>query len=751
MSQIKYYIFVFLACFSSLIFAQQDSVEDTDMLALRVQNHIDQAKLNSDRGDYYNAKYSLDEALEIAKKIDDKKNQGKIYTKIAKVQFLVGQQDQASISLSRALVIQREIDDYANIAISYNIKGVFLSTKEEYENSLGYFLSAKNLFEQEGLDEYISEVTLNEAKALIALKRYEKAEAQLEKTIINAKKYNQRRSLSSALIETGKVSSALNKNKLALSQVEEGLSIAQSDKILENINEAYLTLSDIHEKKEDFKTSYGYIKKYIQFSDSILNAESNGLDEGITGKYINNYKDAENAQLKAQMEDQMKEVNDENTFTRITTILSIALITILSLLTLSLYKNNNIRLKTNNMLHKKNDELIVAKEKAELASKSKANFLSTVTHELRTPLYAVTGLTNMLLDEKPKAHQVPHLKSLKFSGDYLLTFINDILQINKIEANKVELDPEQFNLKNKLENVISALSNSAKDNETQLHFDYEDGLPDTYLGDQLKISQILINLLGNAIKFTKDGDIWVRAYKIDQKDKMYTLRFEIEDNGIGITKEKQDHMFESFSQGSVQINRKYGGTGLGLSIVKGLIQILKGKIYLKSELGKGTTFFFELPLEYSEKIEKPKEIAVKTSSKMEDLDLSEIKILVVEDNKINQMITKKILNKMDLYCDVVDNGEAAVEQVKSTEYNVVLMDIHMPGISGLEATKIIRTFDKELTIFALTAVTLEDKMHEFDEAGFDDIISKPFKQEDFEDKLYAALSGEKIVSSYFGS
>jgi signal transduction histidine kinase/ActR/RegA family two-component response regulator len=751
MSQIKYYIFVFLACFSSLIFAQQDSVEDTDMLALRVQNHIDQAKLNSDRGDYYNAKYSLDEALEIAKKIDDKKNQGKIYTKIAKVQFLVGQQDQASISLSRALVIQREIDDYANIAISYNIKGVFLSTKEEYENSLGYFLSAKNLFEQEGLDEYISEVTLNEAKALIALKRYEKAEAQLEKTIINAKKYNQRRSLSSALIETGKVSSALNKNKLALSQVEEGLSIAQSDKILENINKAYLTLSDIHEKKEDFKTSYGYIKKYIQFSDSILNAESNGLDEGITGKYINNYKDAENAQLKAQMEDQMKEVNDENTFTRITTILSIALITILSLLTLSLYKNNNIRLKTNNMLHKKNDELIVAKEKAELASKSKANFLSTVTHELRTPLYAVTGLTNMLLDEKPKAHQVPHLKSLKFSGDYLLTFINDILQINKIEANKVELDPEQFNLKNKLENVISALSNSAKDNETQLHFDYEDGLPDTYLGDQLKISQILINLLGNAIKFTKDGDIWVRAYKIDQKDKMYTLRFEIEDNGIGITKEKQDHMFESFSQGSVQINRKYGGTGLGLSIVKGLIQILKGKIYLKSELGKGTTFFFELPLEYSEKIEKPKEIAVKTSSKMEDLDLSEIKILVVEDNKINQMITKKILNKMDLYCDVVDNGEAAVEQVKSTEYNVVLMDIHMPGISGLEATKIIRTFDKELTIFALTAVTLEDKMHEFDEAGFDDIISKPFKQEDFEDKLYAALSGEKIVSSYFGS
>ncbi|WP_296380750.1 ATP-binding protein [Winogradskyella sp.] len=746
MSQIKYYIFVFLACFCSLIFAQQDGVEDTDMLALRLQNHIDQAKLENDRGDYYNAKDNLDKALVIAEKIDNKSSQGKIHTKIAKVQFLVNEQEQANVSLNKAIQLQRENDDFANLAITYNIKGVIHSTKEEYESALEYFNSAKNLFEQENLEEYISEVTLNEAKVYIALERYEEAKSQLEKTTIVAKKHEQRRRLSSALIQTGKVSSALNNDKLALSQAEEGLLIAQSYHITENINEAYLTLSDIHEKQGDYKNSYDYVKKHIKLSDSILNVKRENLAPGITGQYINNYKDAENAQLLAQIE----EVSAESNFTRITTILSIALITILSLLTLSLYKNNNIRLKTNNMLHKKNDELIVAKEKAELASKTKANFLSTVTHELRTPLYAVTGLTNMLLDEGPKEHQVPHLKSLKFSGDYLLTFINDILQINKIEANKVELDPEQFNLKNKLENVISALSNSANDNDTQLHFDYENGLPESFIGDQLKISQILINLLGNAIKFTKDGDIWVRAYKVDQKDKTYTLRFEIEDNGIGITKEKQDHMFESFSQGSVQINRKYGGTGLGLSIVKGLIQILKGKIYLKSELGKGTTFFFELPLEYTDKVEKPKVVEVKKSNKMEDLDLSEIKILVVEDNKINQMITKKILNKMDLYCDVVDNGEAAVEQVKNTEYNIVLMDIHMPGISGLEATKIIRTFDKELTIFALTAVTLEDKMHEFDEAGFDDIISKPFKQEDFEKKLYQALSGEKIVSSFFG-
>ncbi|NRD23147.1 response regulator [Winogradskyella litoriviva] len=745
MSHFKYHIFVVLACFCSLIFAQQDSVEDTDVLALRLQNHLIQAKLDSDRGQYYSAQDNLDKALDIAENIDDKISQGKIHTKIAKVQFLVNKPDKANSSLLNAIQIQRANDDYTNLAITYNIKGVIHSTLEEYDNALEYFNSAKNLFEQVDLEAYISDVTLNEAKVYIAQNRFEEAKSELEKTMIIAKKYSQEDRLSSALIQSAKVSSALNNNETALSQVEEGLLLAQKNNILENINEAYITLSEIHEKNGDYKNSYASIKRHIQLSDSILNIKRQNLPPGMSGQYISKYKDAENAQLKAQID----EVTAESAFTRITTILSIALITILSLLTLSLYKNNNIRLNTNTMLHKKNDELIVAKEKAELASKTKANFLSTVTHELRTPLYAVTGLTNMLLDEDPKEHQIPHLKSLKFSGDYLLTFINDILQINKIEANKVELDPENFNLKNKLENVISALSNSANDQNTKIHFEYEDSLPESFIGDQLKISQILINLLGNAIKFTKDGDIWVRAYKIDDLNGEYKLRFEIEDNGIGITKEKQDHMFESFSQGSVQINRKYGGTGLGLSIVKGLIQILNGNIYLKSELGKGTTFFFEIPLKYDAEANKPVKQEVKKVNKMDTLDLSNVKILIVEDNKINQMITKKILNKMNLYCDVVDNGEAAVEQVKEETYDVVLMDIHMPGISGLEATKIIRTFDTELTIFALTAVTLEDKMHEFGEAGFNDIISKPFKQEDFETKLHAALSGEKIVSSYF--
>jgi len=734
MSPIKYYFVAFIISFSTLLSAQEDIVEDIDVLKMRIENLITQSTFDNDRGDYFSAKDNLEKALDIAVKIKERKTEGNIYTKIAKLQYTVNEFENALVSLTKAAEIQRETNDYANLAVTYSIRGALHASKKEYPTALDYFNSAKTKFEEEGLEEFISEITLNEAKVNIKLKDFKTAKALLERTIVLAKKYNQSAILSSALIYSGKTINKLGNNKLAISMTEEGLAIAQDKDFIENTNEAYLTLSNIYENETEFKKAHEYLLKHVKLSDSILNIRRENLSAEKRVEYINAYNAADYEKLKTIIEEQ----ESESSLAKITTILSIALITILSLLTLALYKNNNIRLKSNNMLHEKNDDLVEAMRKAEQASKTKANFLSTVTHELRTPLYAVTGLTNMLLDEDPKEHQIPHLKSLKFSGDYLLTFINDILQINKIEANKVELDPVLFNLKLKVENVVSALNNSALDNNVKMHYEYQKDLPPTFIGDNLKLSQILINLIGNSIKFTKNGDIWVRVYSISKNGNDHMIRFEIEDNGIGISKEKQEHMFESFSQGSIQINRKYGGTGLGLSIVKGLIDILKGKIYLKSELGKGTTFFFEIPLTYAP--EEVKIIKEDYSKNISKLDISNIKILIVEDNKINQMITKKILNKMNLECEVVDNGEAAVEKVKENKYDVVLMDIHMPGISGLEATKIIRTFDKQLTIFALTAVTLEDKMHEFDEAGFDDIISKPFKQEDFEKKLYEVLA-----------
>ena len=737
MSPIKHFICLITTLTCMINYAQNTGELNTDDLTVDLQQQLDQVEILTERGDYYNAKENLKKALEIAYKLDDKISQGIINTKIGKLQFLVNEPKKSLSSLTKAISIQREIDDKVNLGLTYNIRGVIHSNLEQYTAALEYFKNAEFSFDKQNSEKYLADVYLNQAQVYLKLNQIDKAQSKLENSIVKAKKYQQNRVLSTSYIKNAQVYFAKTEYNLALDQAKTGLDIALENKNTSNINDAYLTLSKIYQSKEQYKSAHLYLNKHLNLTDSLKTVSKAALSSKSNPSQIRYVESPENEQLINQPTEEEAEGN----LARITTILSISLITILSLLTLSLYKNNNIRLRTNNMLQIKNDELIVAKEKAELASKTKANFLSTVTHELRTPLYAVTGLTNLLLDEKPKEKQIPHLKSLKFSGDYLLTFINDILQINKIEANKVELDPEDFNLKTKMENVIAALNNSAHNNNTQIHFEYEKDLPENYIGDQLKISQILINLLGNAIKFTQDGDIWVKVKHKTVNKNLYNLQFEIKDNGIGISQEKQNQMFESFSQGSIQINRKYGGTGLGLSIVKGLMKILNGKISLESQLGKGTSFFFELPLKHVQPKRK-KEIPNESKhiENIKALDLENIKILVVEDNKINQMITKKILTKMRLGCDIVDNGEDAVEMVKNTDYNVVLMDIHMPGISGLEATKRIRDFNKELTIFALTAVTLEDKMHEFDEAGFDDIISKPFKQETFEKKLYTALS-----------
>ena len=740
MPQIRYYIFVFFVLIASQSYPQNKIEGDPTLEKNKVEVAVNNADKDIKNGNFYNAIKTLKEALVISENIDDKKGQGIIFSKIAKLQYNVDQTKEAEYSINKAITIQRNIDDKLNLAISRYTYGLINLGQKDYIIALEYFKSAKTIFEEENLYQLITEVTLSEAKANIGLNNLSQANSLIEKTIILSKQHNLTNLLSAALIKSGVIACKQKKYRAALSQAQAGSKIAKTNGDLEILNESYFLLSNIYSEIKNYELASENLRLYIALNDSIIKIRNEKLSPEKRAQFIIADKDAT---IKLQA-DELSEKDEATSLSKLTTILSIGLITILSLLTLSLYKNNNIRMKTNNMLFKKNTELLTEKERAEIAAVTKTNFLSTVTHELRTPLYAVTGLTNMLLDEDPKPEQIQHLKSLKFSGDYLLTFINDILQINKIEANKVELDPEIFNLKHKVENVAAALNNSALDNNIIIHTEYDKSLPEVFHGDQLKISQILINLIGNSIKFTKDGDIWIRVLKINQNKGLYFIRFEIEDNGIGITKEKQDNMFESFSQGSIQINRKYGGTGLGLSIVKGLVDILKGKVYLKSELGQGTTFSIELPLEESKEIIKVKKEDLFKDVK--DLDLSNINILVVEDNKINQMITKKILTKMNLHCEVVDNGEDAVDKIRENTYNIVLMDIHMPGISGIEATKRVRSFDKEITIFALTAVTLEDKMQEFDEAGFDDIISKPFKQEDFEKKLFSALLKNKSIA-----
>ncbi|TRZ41435.1 tetratricopeptide repeat-containing hybrid sensor histidine kinase/response regulator [Robertkochia solimangrovi] len=445
-----------------------------------------------------------------------------------------------------------------------------------------------------------------------------------------------------------------------------------------------------------------------------------------------------------QREKDVADYEEEEKISKLTSVLSSALLIIISLLTISLYRNNQIKFKTNDLLLKKNNELQLAKEEAEKAMKAKSQFLSTVSHELRTPLYAVTGLTHLLLEEDPKESQKEHLNSLKFSGEYLLEFINDILQINKIDANKLVIENVEFDLRKVLGEVCKSLHQTAKENNNTIVLEVHDSIPDKLIGDPLKLSQIFINLVGNALKFTDNGKVTIVANPVKMDKDQYTIHFEVNDEGIGISKEMQENIFESFSQGSVQINRKYGGTGLGLTIVKSLIGLFNSKIEVKSDIGEGSSFYFNIDFKLVEYKEKTKVKDIIPEDLSDDF-FSELHILVVEDNKINQVITQKMLSKKGMSCDIANNGYEAIDRAKATAYDLILMDIHMPGISGLKATEQIREFNKTVPIIALTAISLDESTEDFFAIGCTDVITKPFKPDTFYNAIAKAVSKSKTA------
>jgi signal transduction histidine kinase/CheY-like chemotaxis protein len=498
-------------------------------------------------------------------------------------------------------------------------------------------------------------------------------------------------------------------------------------KILRELMRAY-------KNNKQFEKSQFYGEKYIQIADSIGMYYNSNMYESTYNK-IQFDKQLETIE---QLDNEKKNQQKTLRFSKLISILSIALISILSLLSLSLYKNNKIRINTNKLLKEKNKELIKEKNKAELASKTRSEFLATVSHELRTPLNAINGITYLLLQENPKKNQLEYLKSLEFSGNYLLNFINDILEINRLESDKIQIEKISFDLSELITNISTTFNEFINENNVNFHISLDKTINNQIIGDITKLSQILINLINNAIKFSKNGDVWLNIKKTNENDNSISLFFEVKDNGIGIPVENQATIFESFSQGSVEINRTYGGTGLGLSIVKKLIELLNSKIHLQSEYNKGTSFTFEIFFAKGNKIETKIHNSEKNS--FDNIIYKNKNILLVEDNKINQMITLKMLSKKAINCKIIDNGEEAIEDLKNNTYDLVLMDVHLPGINGTEATEIIRTFDKKTPIIALTAISLNENREMLLSYGMNEVITKPFVPEDFYTVLASYLT-----------
>ena len=287
-----------------------------------------------------------------------------------------------------------------------------------------------------------------------------------------------------------------------------------------------------------------------------------------------------------------------------------------------------------------------------------------------------------------------------------------------------------FNLKLLLENIQNSLKELAHKNNNKYIIEIDEDIPDTLIGDPTKLSQVFINLINNALKFTKDGEVKVTARVSDRTDERVLIFFKVIDTGIGIPEDKQEAIFDSFSQGSIEINRKYGGTGLGLNIVKKLVEILGGTISLESQIGQGSTFSVALTFKIGTNMQ-PHE----NTGDFDESVFVNKKVLLIEDNKINQMITKKMLENKQMIVEIIDNGEDAIEAVKNNYYDLVLMDVHLPGINGTIATQTIRTFDQHTRIIALTAISLNENREMLLSYGMNDVVTKPFDPNKFYEVL----------------
>lgn len=688
------------------------------LLEYHYSNAVKSFYLSKDKGQSNKAFELALASLKYGKTIKNDSLIGRAYNSLGFILLILKDFDKALLNTKKARDIFLKINNKRHTSMSNNNIGVIYREVGLIDSSTVYFKKNLKINEKEndvknaaisyfniGYNNYLSN---NNSKALF----------YLNKALDLSKNMNYR-IIGEIYSTMGEIYKAQNNYKLALFYYDKGIDYAKSNGNLIYMTYIYEEKVDLFEDKGDEPMLNSSLEKLIKIKDSVRVIAKNDLRKEIETKYL-----LEENKAKIEFVEKEKVVQKE--LLEKSKVFNMFLGILMSILVVTAY-----------WVYIKNKELKKAKERAEKLSEVKSDFYSEISHELRTPLYAVIELSNLLLKENVNAKHREYLESLKFSGNHLLSLISNVLQLNKVESGKVQLQELNFNLKELITNIIDSLEFALRDSGNKIILDYDYNIPNGLVGDSLKLSQIFINLISNAIKFTNNGniEIIIKERKEANKANEIKILFSVKDDGIGISKEKQDKVFEDFYQELAENENSYKGTGLGLAIVKKTLAAMHSNIQIESEEGEGAIFFFEIAFK-KQSDENCGDVIC-----MDELGIIRgYNILIVDDNKINQIVTKKVLDQLDVQSSVVGSGKDAIEIVKKEHFDCILMDLHMPDMDGYETSKFIREFNRDISIVALTAASSEEVEKKINNYEMDGYILKPFILNNFIATITSAVN-----------